>query len=74
MVLLILVSLIWAFSFGLIKRHLAGVIQPGTTFGLDETLGDTIAITLDRIGLQLAPGARPLVRQTAVADCTDVPR
>lgn len=56
------------------ERHLAGAIRPGTTFGVNDGPGETLDIVLDRVSIQLAPGARPMVKQSAIAACTDIPR
>ncbi len=55
MLLLILVSLLWAFSFGLIKRHLAGV---DSTFVATVRLGLALAVFLPFLRLR-GVGVRP---------------
>lgn len=56
-------------------QHLVGAIGAGTKFGVaEEVAAELVAITFDRVALVLAPGARPLVKRTALESCADVPR
>lgn len=55
-------------------REQAGIVTPGTKFGVLDGDGDLVPITLDRIAIELAPGVRVMVKRSAIAGCADVPR